>query len=50
MKTSSKIFVATLLLLLGSLTAYNMALRHEFRQGTYERPATQLHHVGPARF
>ena len=38
MKTSSKIFVATLLLLLGSLTAYNMALRHEFRQGTYKDP------------
>ena len=38
MKTSSKIFVATLLLLFGSLTAYNMALRHEFRQGTYKDP------------
>ena len=38
MKTSSKIFIATLLLLFGSLTAYNMALRHEFRQGTYKDP------------
>ena len=38
MKTSSKIFVATLLLLFGSLTAYNMALRHEFGQGTYKDP------------
>ena len=38
MKTSSKLFLATLLLLFGSLTAYNMALRHEFRQGTYKDP------------
>jgi hypothetical protein len=38
MKTSSKLLVATLLLLLGSLTAYNMALRQEFRRGTYKDP------------
>ncbi len=35
MKTSSKLFVATLLLLFGSLTAYNMALRAEYVHGTY---------------
>ena len=38
MKTSNKIFVATLLLLLGSLTAFNLALRAEYRTGSYKDP------------
>ena len=38
MKTSNKIFLATLVLLLGSLTAYNMALRAEQRTGNYKDP------------
>lgn len=38
MKTSNKWLLAALLLLLGSLTAYNMGLRAEFRKGTYKDP------------
>jgi hypothetical protein len=38
MKTSNKWLLAALLLLLGSLTAYNMGLRAEFRKGAYKDP------------
>ena len=38
MKTSNKIFAAALLLLFGSLTAYNMALRAERRTNNYKNP------------
>ena len=38
MKTSNKIFVAALVLLLSSLTAYNVALRAEHRTGNYKDP------------
>ncbi|MBF9219942.1 hypothetical protein [Hymenobacter ruricola] len=39
MKTSNKWLLAALLLLLGSLTAYNMGLRAEYAKGTYKDPA-----------
>ena len=38
MKNSSKYLLAALLVLLASLTAYNMALRAEYRKGTYKDP------------
>ncbi|MDO7846948.1 hypothetical protein Q5H92_11310 [Hymenobacter sp. M29] len=38
MKTSNKWLLAALLLLLGSLTAYNMGLRAEYLKGTYKDP------------
>jgi hypothetical protein len=38
MKTSNKWLLAALLLLLGSLTAYNMGLRAEYSKGTYKDP------------
>ncbi|WP_201981372.1 hypothetical protein [Hymenobacter rubidus] len=39
MKTSNKWLLAALLLLLGSLTAYNMGLRAEYRKGAYKDPS-----------
>jgi len=38
MKNSNKWVLAALLLLLGSLTAYNMGLRAEYRRGAYKNP------------
>jgi hypothetical protein len=38
MKNSNKYLLAALLVLLASLTAYNMALRTEYRKGTYKDP------------
>lgn len=38
MKNSNKWLLAALLVLLASLTAYNMALRTEYRRGTYRDP------------
>lgn len=38
MTTSTKYLLAALLVLLASLTAYNMALRTEYRRGTYKDP------------
>jgi hypothetical protein len=38
MKNSTKYLLAALLVLLASLTAYNMALRTEYRAGTYKDP------------
>jgi hypothetical protein len=38
MKNSTKYLLAALLVLLASLTAYNMALRTEYHQGTYKDP------------
>ncbi|RZK92397.1 MAG: hypothetical protein EOO62_33225 [Hymenobacter sp.] len=38
MKNSSKYLLAALLVLLASLTAYNMALRNEYRRGDYKDP------------
>jgi hypothetical protein len=38
MKTSNKFLLAALLVLLTSLTAYNMALRAEYRKGDYKDP------------
>lgn len=38
MKTSNKWLLAAALLLLGSLTAYNMGLRAEYRTGAYKNP------------
>ncbi|MEJ7667009.1 MAG: hypothetical protein WKG07_49670 [Hymenobacter sp.] len=38
MKTSMKLLLAAALVLLASLTAYNMALRAEYRSGTYKDP------------
>jgi hypothetical protein len=38
MKNSNKYLLAALLVLLTSLTAYNMALRTEYRKGTYKDP------------
>lgn len=38
MKNSTKYLLAALLVLLASLTAYNMALRTEYRRGTYKDP------------
>ena len=38
MKTSNKWLLAALLLLLGSLTAYNTGLRAEYRKGAYKDP------------
>ena len=38
MKTSTNYLLAALLVLLASLTAYNMALRTEYRRGTYKDP------------
>ncbi|GAA3982427.1 hypothetical protein [Hymenobacter antarcticus] len=38
MKTSNKIFVAAVVLLLSTLTAYNVALRAEQRTGNYKDP------------
>ncbi|TDN40467.1 hypothetical protein E4631_10930 [Hymenobacter sp. UV11] len=38
MKTSTTLLLAALLVLLASLTAYNMALRAEYRSGTYKDP------------
>ncbi len=46
MKNSNKYLLAALLVLLTSLTAYNMALRTEYRKGTYKDPLrdfTTLH-------
>lgn len=46
MKTSSKWILAALLLLLGSLTAYNRTLRAEYIRGAYKNPllnTTALH-------
>jgi hypothetical protein len=46
MKNSNKYLLAALLVLLTSLTAYNMALRTEYRKGTYKDPLrdyTALH-------
>jgi hypothetical protein len=38
MKNSSKFLLAAVLVLLASLTAYNMALRTEYHKGTYKDP------------
>jgi hypothetical protein len=38
MKNSSKYLLAAVLVLLASLTGYNMALRAEYRRGTYKDP------------
>ena len=38
MKNSSKYLLAAVLVLLASLTAYNMALRNEYRKGDYKDP------------
>jgi hypothetical protein len=38
MKTSNKLLLVALLVLLTSLTAYNMALRNEYRKGDYKDP------------
>lgn len=38
MKNSSKLLLAAVLVLLASLTAYNMALRTEYRKGSYKDP------------
>lgn len=38
MKNSSKFLLAAVLVLLASLTAYNMALRNEYHLGTYKDP------------
>ncbi|NML64826.1 hypothetical protein HHL22_06370 [Hymenobacter sp. RP-2-7] len=38
MKTSNLLLLIAALVLLGSLTAYNMALRAEYRSGTYKDP------------
>jgi hypothetical protein len=38
MKTSVKLLLAALMVLLASLTAYNMALRTEYRSGAYKDP------------
>jgi hypothetical protein len=38
MKNSSKYLLAAVLVLLASLTAYNMALRTEYRRGDYKNP------------
>jgi hypothetical protein len=38
MKTSNKLLLAALLVLLTSLTAYNMALRNEYSKGDYKDP------------
>ncbi|RYY20375.1 MAG: hypothetical protein EOO36_03495 [Cytophagaceae bacterium] len=38
MKNSSKYLLAAVLVLLASLTAYNMALRAEYRRGDYKNP------------
>jgi len=38
MKTSNKLLLAALVVLLTSLTAYNMALRAEYRKGDYKDP------------
>lgn len=38
MKTSNKLLMAAVLLLLGSLTIFNLSLRAEYRRGTYKDP------------
>ena len=50
MKTSNKWVLAALLLLFGSLTAYNMGLRAEYRRGTYKDPLRNTTALGFRNF
>ena len=45
MKTSNLLLLIAALVLLGSLTAYNMALRTEYRRGTYKDPLREYSHL-----
>ncbi|PSR52526.1 hypothetical protein AHMF7605_02790 [Adhaeribacter arboris] len=38
MKTSTVLLLTAFLILLGSLAAYNMALKNEYNKGTYKDP------------
>jgi hypothetical protein len=46
MKTSVKFLLAALVVLLASLTAYNMALRAEYRSGAYKDPLRRYTKLG----
>lgn len=46
MKTSVKLLLAALVVLLASLTAYNMALRTEYRSGAYKDPIRKYTALG----
>lgn len=50
MKTSNKIFVAAVVLLLSTLTAYNVALRAEHRTGNYKDPLHNYTTLGLRNF
>ena len=45
MKTSNLLLLVAALVLLGSLTAYNMALRTEYRRGTYKDPLREYSYL-----
>jgi len=45
MKTSNLLLLIAALVLLGSLTAYNMALRSEYKRGTYKDPLREYSHL-----
>ena len=50
MKTSVKFLLAATLVLLASLTAYNMALRTEYRSGAYKDPLRHYTALGFTNF
>jgi hypothetical protein len=50
MKNSSKFLLAAILVLLASLTAYNMALRTEYRKGDYTDPLRGYVNLGLKNF
>lgn len=50
MKTSNLLLLVAALVLLGSLTAYNMALRTEYRRGTYKDPLREYSHLAFKNF
>jgi len=50
MKTSNLLLLIAALVLLGSLTAYNLALRAEYRRGTYQDPLREYSHLNFRNF
>lgn len=50
MKTSNLLLLVAALVLLGSLTAYNTALRAEYRRGTYKDPLREYSHLNFKNF
>ena len=50
MKTSNKLFVAAVALVLGSLATYDAALRAEYRSGHYKDPLHNYQALGLRNF